>query len=156
MLPARLHPKKIIYFSDCAAPQYKNRNNFLNLCHHKDDFGVKAEWHFSATSHGKRACDGLGGTVKRLAAHASLQRPCNDQLMTPRQSFDWASSNIPAAYFVYCSNEDYAREQSSLERRFQLSRTIPGMRKLHSLVPISDSTMESNFTHHLVFPGKRE
>ena len=46
LLPARLHPKKIIYFSDGAALQYKNRKNFLNLCLHKDDFGVKAEWHF--------------------------------------------------------------------------------------------------------------
>ena len=39
--PARLHPKKIIYVSDDTASQYKNRKNFLNLCHHKDDFGVK-------------------------------------------------------------------------------------------------------------------
>ena len=53
----------------------------------EDDFEVKAEWHFSATSHGKGACDGLGGTVKRLAARASLQRPYNDQLMIPRQLF---------------------------------------------------------------------
>ena len=42
---------------------------------HEADFGVPAEWHFSATSHGKGACDGVGGTVKRLAARASLQRP---------------------------------------------------------------------------------
>ena len=83
LLPARLHPKNIIYFSDGAASQYKNRKKFLNLCHYKDDFRVKAEWHFSATSHGKGACDILGGTVKRLAARASLQRPYNDQLMTP-------------------------------------------------------------------------
>ena len=142
LLPARLHPKDIIYFSDGAASQYKNRKNFLNLCHHKDDFGVKAEWHFSATSHEKGACDGLGGTVKRLAARASLQRPYNDQLMTPRQLFDWACTNIPAVYVGYCSNEDYAKERSSLERRFQLSCTIPGTRKLHSFVPISNSTVE--------------
>ena len=55
--------------------------NFLNLCHHKDDFRVAAEWNFCATSHGKAACDGLGGTVRRLAARASLQRPYNDQIM---------------------------------------------------------------------------
>ena len=61
-----------MYFSDGAASQYKNRKNFLNLCFHKSDFGVPAEWHFSATSHGKGACDGLGGTVKCLAARASL------------------------------------------------------------------------------------
>ena len=65
-LPQRLNPKRIIYFSDGAASQYKNRKNFLDLCLHRDDFGISAEWHFSATSHGKGACDGLGGTVKQL------------------------------------------------------------------------------------------
>ena len=48
---------KVFYFS---AAQYKNRKNFINLCHHEEDFGVPAEWHFSATSHGKGACDGVG------------------------------------------------------------------------------------------------
>jgi len=69
----KFSPQKILYFSDEAASQYKNCKNFLNLCHHKVDFGVDAEWHFFATSHGKGPCDGLGGTVKRLAARASLQ-----------------------------------------------------------------------------------
>ena len=64
--------KEIIYFSDGAASQYKNRKKFSNLCHHKLDFGVKAKWHFSAISHGKGACDGLWGIVKHLAAQASL------------------------------------------------------------------------------------
>ena len=52
------HLQKILYFSDGAASQYKNRKNFINLCYHEDDFGVPAQWHFSATSHGKGACDG--------------------------------------------------------------------------------------------------
>ena len=71
-----------IYFSDGAASQYKNCKNFISLC---ADFGIKAECHFSATSHGKSAYDGLGGTVKRLAARASLHRPYEQQIMTPFQ-----------------------------------------------------------------------
>ena len=63
-------PRKVYYFFDGAAEQYKNRKKFINLCHHKTDFGVPAEGHFFATSHGKGAC---GGTVKRLATRASLQ-----------------------------------------------------------------------------------
>ena len=86
---------------------------------------------FCGHPHGKGACDGLGGTVKRLAAHASLQRPL--------------CSNIPAVYFGYCSNEDYKREKNSLEHRFQLSCTIPGTRKFHSFVPILDSTVQVKF-----------
>ena len=111
----------------------------FNLCLHKDDFGISAEWHFSATSHRKGVCDGLGGTVKRLAARASLQRPYNDQIMTPCQLVDWASTAVPSVHFGYCSMEDYEREQHNLERRFHQSHTIPGTRKLHSFVSISNS-----------------
>lgn len=39
--------KKIIYFSDGASAQYKNRKNFINLSHHMQDFNIAAEWHFS-------------------------------------------------------------------------------------------------------------
>jgi hypothetical protein len=55
---------------------------------------VPAEWHFFATFHWKSACDGVGGTLKRLAAKASLQRPYNDQIMTPHQLYEWAKSSI--------------------------------------------------------------
>ena len=130
-------PHKIFYFSDGAAAQYKNRKNFINLCHHQADFGVPAEWHFYATSHGKGACDGVGGTVKRLAARASLQCPYDHQIMTPRQLFEWAVENIPATSFQYLTMDDYKREHTHLEQRFRQSRTIPGTRKLHSFVPLS-------------------
>ena len=100
-------PHKIIYFSDGAAAQYKNRKNFLNLCHHKADFGIDAEWHFFATSHGKGPCDGLGGTVKRLAARASLQRPYEHQIMTLRQLYEWASDDISTVVFNYYTTDDY-------------------------------------------------
>ena len=59
-------PTKIVHFSDGAALPYKNSKNFLNLCHHNADFGIKAVWHFSANSHGKSECNGLGRTVKQL------------------------------------------------------------------------------------------
>ena len=56
---------------------------------HKIDFGMKAEWHFFATSHGKNGknvCDGFGGwgvgggAIKRLAAHAGHQRAICNQI----------------------------------------------------------------------------
>ena len=52
--------------------------NMLNLCRHKDDFGIDATWVLFATSHGKSPCDGIGSTVKRLTARANLQRPYSD------------------------------------------------------------------------------
>jgi hypothetical protein len=35
--------KKILYFSDGCAGQKKKCKNFINLCHHKEDFGIEAE-----------------------------------------------------------------------------------------------------------------
>ena len=60
------------YFSDGSPAQYKNYKNFTNLLMHKKDFGMNAEWHFFATSHGKNVCDGAGETLKRLTAHAGF------------------------------------------------------------------------------------
>ena len=33
----------VYYFTDGSAAQYKNKFNFLNLCLHKNDFGIDAE-----------------------------------------------------------------------------------------------------------------
>ncbi|XP_050340402.1 uncharacterized protein LOC126766718 [Bactrocera neohumeralis] len=79
--------KKVIYFSDGAGSQYKNKFNLSNLLQHKTDFNVEAEWNFFATSHGKGACDGIGGTVKRHAFRASLQKTL---ITTPKLLYEWA------------------------------------------------------------------
>ena len=68
--------KKLFYFSDGCGGQYKNYKNFMNLCLHKQDFGLDAEWIFFATSH-KSSCDGIGGSVKRHATKKD-QRPMNN------------------------------------------------------------------------------
>ena len=44
-----LHISKIsqmVYFSDGSGAQHKNYKNFINLCCHKNDFGIDAEWVF--------------------------------------------------------------------------------------------------------------
>ena len=56
---------KIFYFSGGCAERYKNHKNFINLCHHQQDFNMDAEWIFFATSHGKSPCHGVGGFVNQ-------------------------------------------------------------------------------------------
>ena len=65
--------------------------------------------------------------------------------MTPRQLFDWASTDILGIHFGYSSSEDYEREQRNLEQRFQQSCTVPGTRKLHSFVSLSRSKARVSF-----------
>lgn len=133
---------EIIYFSDGSVTQYKNYKNFVNLCHHINDFGLKAQWHFFATSHGKGPCDGLGGTVKRLAARASLQRPYNNQIMTPRQLFDFGKENIQGINFIYSTTDEWIKGELYLKERFENANKIPGSQKLHSFIPVSQEELE--------------
>jgi len=135
-------PQKMIYFSDGCAAQYKNRKNFVNLCNHGADFGMSAEWHFFATSHGKGPCDGVGGTVKRMAARASLQRPLHDQILTPRQLFDFAVAEIKTVNFYYATVDEYEKETELLKTRLESARTIPGTHRLHCFLPVSADVME--------------
>ena len=123
------------------AGQYKNCKNFLNLCHHESDFGLDAEWNFFATSHGKGPCDGVGGTVKRLAARASLQRPYDRQILTPQALFEFAEEEIKKISFTYCTVSDYENEEQLLRDRHGQAQTIAGTQKLHYFKPIGSNTV---------------
>ena len=131
--------KKNYYFSDGCAGQYKNCKHFLNLCHHKEDFGVEAEWHFFATSHGKGASDGVGGTIKREAAKESLRRAADKQILTAFDLFQFAKTQLSSMNFTFIQNESYFEEQKVISKRLEQAKTIAGAgtQKLHCFVPTS-------------------
>ena len=135
-------PKRICYMSDRCAAQYKNRKNFLNLCNHFADFGVQAEWHFFATSHGKSAGDGAGGTLKRLATKASLQRIYSGHILTPHDLYKFAVEEIKGMHFAFATCAEYEYEAQNLQERLKHSRTIPGTHQIHCAKPISADIME--------------
>ncbi|KAL5510770.1 hypothetical protein EMCRGX_G006371 [Ephydatia muelleri] len=135
-------PKRIVYMSDGCAGQYKNCYNFTNLCYHEADFGVAAEWHFFATSHGKSAADGIGGTVKRTAAKASLQHPKEDQILTPAQLYHFVSSEIKGMHFSFATLNKHEEEARLLSERYKHSRTVPRTRSQHCVVPYTQSSVE--------------
>lgn len=128
----------IHYFSDGSAAQYKNFKNFLNLCCHKKDFGIKAEWNFFGTSHGKSPCDGIGGTVKRLAARASLQRPIENQILTPSDLYGFCTQNISGIEFIYVTREEVEQLRIAQEERFRSGCTVAGTRENHHFEPINE------------------
>ena len=129
------------YFSDGASAQYKNCKNLYNLCQHEADYGVKAEWNFFATSHGKSPCDGIGGTVKRLAARASLQATEARQILTPMQLYNWASSNVTGIIFFFVSADEVRRTTASVQKRLDAAATIPDTRSQHRFVRANQNSL---------------
>ena len=94
---------KIFYFADGCSEQHKNCKNFINLCHHQQDFNMDAEWIFFAASHSKSPCDVVGGFVKPYVAKCSLQRPLHDQILSYQSMLDLCVGKIPSITFFSVS-----------------------------------------------------
>ena len=134
---------KVIYFSDGAASQYKNHKNVSNVCNHENDHGLKAEWHFFATSHGKIPCDGIGGTVKRLVARASLQATVDHHILTARKMFKLCEEHIMGITFLFVTSDDVQENSTRfcLEDHYSSAKTIPGIRSHHSFIPLAENEL---------------
>lgn len=139
--------RKIIYVSDGAGSQYKNKYNFANICHHKSDFGIECEWHFHATSHGKCACDAIGGTTKRMTAVASLRRN-SDPINTPLKMFEFLNTKTTEISFSYASTTDFEAAQAQLNERYGFVKQIPGTQKFHCFIPESEESMVVKLYSH--------
>jgi hypothetical protein len=129
---------KIYYFSDGASAQYKNKNNFINLCHHKTDFGINGEWHIFATSHGKGPYNGVGSTTACFAARSSLH---HHQILTPAQLYSWAKDHLPSIHVQHVCNSEAEHTRHHPKFRFGNTRTVVGTHQYHALLPISNTTL---------------
>ena len=49
---------------------------------------------FFVTSHGKSACDGMGGVVKKMTAKARLQRSFQNQILTSQNTYTFCKKNF--------------------------------------------------------------
>ena len=63
---------------------------------------MKAKQHFFDNSNCENACDGVEGTIKTLAARASLQMRIHNQILNPHKLYSFAKSGIPgiSCFFV--------------------------------------------------------
>ena len=137
---------KIFCFSDGCAEQYKNCKNYINLCHHQQDFSMDVEWIFFATSHGKSPCNGVRGLVKRYVAKRSLQRPLHDQILSYQSRLDLCVREIPSITFFSVSQEEMVNVHADLEDCFAKSKTETGTRSSHHFVPISCNKIAHKLT----------
>ena len=96
--------------------------------YHKHDFNPKAEHHFFATSYGKSPCDGIGGTIKREAANASLRAAVTNQILTSEQFFLWAKENINVTMY-YVTEEDII---NSHKRKYDLKVCYHGVQTVYT------------------------
>jgi len=80
-------------------------------------------------------CDGVGGTVKREAARASLQATTTGHILSPKDLYEWAQAHIKHVTFFFISKEEVASHRKQQLERFKHSKTVAGTRSHHSYIP---------------------
>ena len=91
----------------------------------------------------KNASDGVGGTIKRLAAHASFQRPISNQILTPLQLFEFVNVEIHGVTSFFISTEHVDQVALFLQPRFSNSSKFNGNRKNHQFIPVGNNIQMS-------------
>ncbi|CAF4173888.1 unnamed protein product [Rotaria magnacalcarata] len=87
-----VHIKMGNYVSDGASAHFKNSKNMLNLTYHESDFGLKASWTFSSTSHGKGPVDGIGAAVKSRATRYLLSGTIHNAFLSSEEFFEYTKT----------------------------------------------------------------
>lgn len=130
--------KKVHFFSDGCGQQYKNCENFLHLCQHKQKHGIEATWTFFPTSHGKSPCDGIGGKIKREAANESLRRPYENQITNLDAMMEFCKEHIQKVHCILIKKEEVEEFRKHVVKS---AFTVPGTRSFHEFVPLSEQVI---------------
>jgi hypothetical protein len=129
------HPgvRRIEVFSDGAASQFKQRYLFANLHSWEIKFGVQLAWNFFATSHGKGAVDGLGGTVKRSVwRHIRAGRA---SITNATEYAAVAKDRNPGTHVIFIPASDIEEKENMLKEHWDGVLSGPGTQSLHSIKP---------------------
>jgi hypothetical protein len=75
--------------------------------------------------------------VKRLAARSSLQRTVDNQILTPKDLYDFAKENVKGIQVMWVSSDEIEEVTAAkLEERYKLAKTIEGTQSFHKFIPI--------------------
>jgi hypothetical protein len=107
-----------------------------------EDFELEAEWHFTATSHGKSTCDALTAVAKRGARLESLKP--NRRIVSALDFFDFCHGKLtkPTLEFFYAKKADIALELATYQERYKSAKSVPGTRSFHAVIPVSETDLQ--------------
>ena len=76
---------------------------------------------------------------------ASLQRPCNDQILTFEAVKNFCETSIKAITFIAIDKNDMEKVCEDLNERYKLGQTVEGTRSLHHFKPESTSVVKAKY-----------
>ncbi|XP_071479520.1 uncharacterized protein [Diadema antillarum] len=130
--------KRIHYWTDSPTAQYRNKTIFSLVSDHHKLFGVFASWNYFEAGHSKGPCDGIGGTVKRLADDAVKRQSA--VIQDANDFYAWASQEREDNDITYCfvSKDECALASKEISQKWSSVKSVVGTMKLHAVVGVAD------------------
>lgn len=121
---------KMHYLTDSPTSQYRNTKIMNLISRHETIFGMKASWTYFESGHGKGPCDGVGGTLKRLADDASKMGSAT--IIDAESFFDWSQSLETMMDIYWVSKAEI--DEAKLQIESWTLTAVPECMKLHAVV----------------------
>lgn len=120
------------YYTDSPTSQYRNKSIFQIVAKHSSLFASSAAWNYFEAGHGKGPCDGVGGTIKRLADDAIKRESA--VIQDPSDFYAWTQSLVTSEMdFIFVSKTDCTNASEVLDKLCKTVRPVRGTMKLHAV-----------------------
>lgn len=125
-----LQLKKVHYYSDSPYSQYRNKYMFDFIEQHERRFKMEATWDYFETGHGKGPCDGIGGTIKRMADQAAKH---GRQIQDAFDFVEWGQSGAVKFNVKLVAEETFQAEKERYLALEKEVKTVVGTKKIHAV-----------------------
>ena len=99
----------------------------MSLCYRQTDYGISVESEvYLQLLNRKSPYVGAIRAVKRLAAHASLQRPINNQILTPLNLYDFCEESVLGITFIYVASDEVDSVKDNQKKCFSNGNPVVG------------------------------
>ncbi|CAF5100005.1 unnamed protein product, partial [Rotaria magnacalcarata] len=131
--------EEIVFFSDGAASQFKQRYLLQNMTRMMVEHTLKLSWNFFATSHGKGVVDAIGGMVKRMVWQEIMTKK---QCRSATDFVRIAKTKTNTIILDEISQTEIDVAKLRLEQLFMATKSVKDTQKLHSVIAIRSDVIE--------------
>lgn len=136
--------KKVYYWTDGPSSQYRNKTAFYIVSNHEDMLGTAAEWNYFETGHGKGACDGVGGTAKRMADLSIKQGKVTVQ--DGSDFYKWGCQYHKSARYMLVTQDECANARKEIEDINVRLIAVKGTMQVHHVSPVAKGRVRTMVT----------
>jgi hypothetical protein len=109
---------------------------FYAVANHPRLYGVQASWHYFEAGHGKGACDGIGGVVKRTADTALKSGKVN--ITNGKDFYEWGLKLDSKIKYEFIERTEYEEAKEKNDVRQKHLNKVKGTLEVHAVVGVNE------------------